>query len=577
MLAAGSLAAQVEPPILSNGSPVPNWTVPAYHQSSAGGGLSTMTDISYGSSFVAMTPCRVFDTRNAVGPYGGPRLVASVTRDFDIDGGACGPIPGTAFVFAYSMNFGAILPDGANSFVTIWPSGSAMPTVSSINPILGGVVANAAIVPRGSGGSISVFPNTGLHLYGDINGYFTSTFNPGNFLVQVGSNPGGGVGFFVNSSTASNSAGVFAGYGAGFTDNTGCCGPGGVIAKGAFNGVAGVAQDRAVVGLLASGAGNYLAEGQLGKSGASATQGYGVVGTTAAALNANDSAAVRGDSLATAGRVYGGRFSTASDSDGAAGVIGFSSDASLAGAFSARRGGVIGVAGYGNGVYGVSVNYPPGVISAGVIGNLLNGTGTVLSGGVLGYDSTHGVYFYNGLAGTGVKSFVEPHPTDASKVIQYISLEGNEAGTYFRGRGKFENGIAVIEVPSDFRMVTDREGLGIQVTPIGQMATVAVESIGLERIVVRGSRNVEFFYTVNGVRRAYPNPQIIAENEKFFVPESPDGRLPAYLSDDEKQRLIDNGTYRPDGTVNMETARRLGWDRRWEEQPKPVTSEPSSP
>ena len=38
-----------------------------------------------------------------------------------------------------------------------------------------------------------------------------------------------------------------------------------------------------------------------------------------------------------------------------------------------------------------------------------------------------------------------------------------------------ENGIAVIEVPDDFRIVTDPEGLSIQVTPIGQMATVAVE------------------------------------------------------------------------------------------------------
>ncbi|HEX9149098.1 MAG TPA: hypothetical protein VF958_08065, partial [Thermoanaerobaculia bacterium] len=303
------------------------------------------------------------------------------------------------------------------------------------------------------------------------------------------------------------------------------------------------------------------------------------VGTNGTALTATDSAAVRGDSLATFGRVYGGRFSTASGSDGAAGVIGLSSDASLAGTFSARRSGVIGVAGYGDGVRGISVFFPLGVISAGVNGTLLDTAGTFLSGGVLGWSNSVGVYFVNGLAGTGTKSFVEPHPTDASKVIKFISLEGNEAGTYFRGRGRFQNGIAVIEVPSEFRMVTDPDGMGIQVTPIGQMATVAVESIGLERIVVRGSRNVEFFYTVNGVRRAYPNPQIIAENEKFFVPESPDARLPEYLSADERQRLIDNGTYKPDGTVNMETAHRLGWDRRWEQDrtPAPQPSGPPSP
>lgn len=39
--------------------------------------------------------------------------------------------------------------------------------------------------------------------------------------------------------------------------------------------------------------------------------------------------------------------------------------------------------------------------------------------------------------GFGVKYFVEPHPEKADMVIRYISLEGREAGTYFRGKGRF--------------------------------------------------------------------------------------------------------------------------------------------
>ena len=35
------------------------------------------------------------------------------------------------------------------------------------------------------------------------------------------------------------------------------------------------------------------------------------------------------------------------------------------------------------------------------------------------------------------------------------------------------------------------------------------------------------------------------------------------LSDGEKARLIANGTYNADGTVNMETAERLGWVKMW--------------
>jgi hypothetical protein len=195
---------------------------------------------------------------------------------------------------------------------------------------------------------------------------------------------------------------------------------------------------------------------------------------------------------------------------------------------------------------------------------------SILSGADLGYTPTVGLNVTGTTQATGMKNFVEPHPTDPSKMIRYTSLEGNEAATYFRGRGKFERGIAVIEVPDDFRIVTAAEGLSIQVTPIGEMASVAVQSIGLERIVVRGSRNVEFFYTVNGIRLAFKDVGPIAENEKVFVPRSPDEPMPEYLSQVLRDRLMSNGTYRRDGTVNMETARRLGWDKEWENRERPA-------
>jgi hypothetical protein len=189
--------------------------------------------------------------------------------------------------------------------------------------------------------------------------------------------------------------------------------------------------------------------------------------------------------------------------------------------------------------------------------------------GSLGCSSDAGV-FGTSIAAIGNTSFVEPHPTDASKTIRYISLEGNEAGTYFRGRGKFQNGIGIIEVPEDFRIVTDPEGLGIQVTPIGEMATVAVQSIGLDRIVVKASRNVEFFFTVNGIRHAYKDSRPIAEDGNLYAPKSADEQMPKYLPTLLRQRLIENGTYTADGKVNMETARRLGWDKVWEQRSRPT-------
>ena len=572
LLVTGILIAQPQPPILAPGSTVANWTVPTYR---AEGGLRPMTDIgTIAGSFVAMVPCRVFDTRNAPGAYGGPRLVANATRNFDIDSSACGPFP-PGGILAYSMNFAAILPDAGGAFITIWPAGAAQPTVSSMNPIQGAVVANAAIVPSGTGGNISVFPNTGVHLIGDINGYFTFALNPGELFAQVANNPGGGAGTFINLANTNGSAGVYGAVGPGFSDNQ-CCAPTGVIGKGAIAGVAGSSPDRGTVGILVNGAGNLMAEGQLGRNGGGGI-GYGANAFTNTSVNG--SAGVLGTATAGSGFIFGVKGvsgSTSLDSAGVKGVSGYGDplgDTADCGPCFAEgvRGvsdsgglGVIGIARAGTAVVGVKLNPADnGTQYAGYLG------------GTLGF----AVYAQGNYGGTGAKSFVEPHPTDASKVIKYISLEGPEAGTYFRGKGTFQNGIAIINVPEDFRMVTDREGLSIQVTPIGEMATVAIQSIGLDRIVVRGSRNVDFFYTVNGVRRSFRDFAPIQDSGEIYMPEKPGVTLDShgFLAPDQKRVLIQNGTYKPDGTVNMETAHRVGWDRIWAERERPRPSPEPAP
>jgi hypothetical protein len=200
----------------------------------------------------------------------------------------------------------------------------------------------------------------------------------------------------------------------------------------------------------------------------------------------------------------------------------------------------------------------------GIGGFNIDVNGNIQNGGRIGFGGVAGVYFLNGLAGTGTKSFVEPHPTDASRVIKYVAIEGPEAGVYFRGRARASAGLATIEVPESFRMVAAEDSLSIQITAIGETANFAVQEVGLDRIVVKATRDVEFFYMVNGVRKAYPTWDPIQPNMGEFVPETPDARLPAYLSEDERRRLVDNGTYNPDGSVNVRTARRLGWDRIWE-------------
>ena len=221
--------------------------------------------------------------------------------------------------------------------------------------------------------------------------------------------------------------------------------------------------------------------------------------------------------------------------------------------------GVKGTGRAGRGVIGLVDSFS----GRGTSGYMVGPNGAEFTSGHLGVSATTGVLSNGDIMATGPKFFVEPHPTDPAKMIRYVSLEGNEAGTYFRGKGKFERGIARIQVPEDFRIVTDAEGLSIQVTPLGDMASVGVVRIDLDEIVVKGSRNVEFFYTVNGVRKAYKDAPTVVENDLVFVPERPDAAMPLWLSEEAKARLIRNGTYNADGTVNLDTANRLGWDKAW--------------
>ncbi len=119
-------------------------------------------------SFYSVAPCRVVDTRGLDGPFGGPEMGAGETRSFTIPAGGCG-IPATAA--AYSLNV-TVVPDGRLSYLTAWGTGSAQPDVSTLNSWDGAVVANAAMVPAGTGGAVSVFVTERTQVVLDINGYF---------------------------------------------------------------------------------------------------------------------------------------------------------------------------------------------------------------------------------------------------------------------------------------------------------------------------------------------------------------------------------------------------------------------
>ncbi|MGA3210479.1 MAG: protease pro-enzyme activation domain-containing protein [Terriglobales bacterium] len=119
--------------------------------------------------FVPVTPCRVVDTRNADGPFGGPELTGGTSRSFTIPSGPCTGIPTTAV--AYSLNV-TVVPPAPLGYLTIWPAGEGQPVVSTLNSLDGRIKANAAIVPAGTSGAVSVFVNNTTNVVLDIDGYF---------------------------------------------------------------------------------------------------------------------------------------------------------------------------------------------------------------------------------------------------------------------------------------------------------------------------------------------------------------------------------------------------------------------
>jgi hypothetical protein len=124
--------------------------------------------------FVPITPCRVADTRNSTGAFGGPSIAGGASRDFIIPNGACG-VPSTALGYSFNV---AVVPAGALAYLTLWPTGQARPGTSTLNSLDGRIKSNAAIVSAGTAGAVSVFASDTTNVILDINGYFVPATDP---------------------------------------------------------------------------------------------------------------------------------------------------------------------------------------------------------------------------------------------------------------------------------------------------------------------------------------------------------------------------------------------------------------
>jgi hypothetical protein len=166
--------------------PLKPWPAPLYWQPSQAENQIAAQPATFGNEvaedtrptnslvFVGMTPCRVVDTRNGsgfTGFFGPPALGAGVFRTFPIQSSTNCSIP--AIAQAYSFNI-TVVPPGFLDYITVWPTGQPQPNASTLNGYVNTVIANAAIVPAGTSGSVDVYASQNTNLIVDINGYYAA-------------------------------------------------------------------------------------------------------------------------------------------------------------------------------------------------------------------------------------------------------------------------------------------------------------------------------------------------------------------------------------------------------------------
>ena len=113
----------------------------------------------------------------------GPATAATIDGQFDMIGpigqGSTtnltvvgrGGVPATG-VGAVALNVTATNPT-SNSYLTVWPTGSAQPLASNLNFSVGQTVPNMVIVPVGVNGQISIYNNAGgVDVIVDVLGWF---------------------------------------------------------------------------------------------------------------------------------------------------------------------------------------------------------------------------------------------------------------------------------------------------------------------------------------------------------------------------------------------------------------------
>jgi hypothetical protein len=134
-------------------------------------GFYTETGNTLGATYFPLTPARDLDTRTGVGTGGTiGKMGAGQTLNLLVAG--VNGVPATG-VSAVVLNVTAAGHTGADTFMTVFPSGTARPLASNLNVVAGQTLPNLVIARVGFDGRVSIYNNAGaVDVIADVQGWF---------------------------------------------------------------------------------------------------------------------------------------------------------------------------------------------------------------------------------------------------------------------------------------------------------------------------------------------------------------------------------------------------------------------
>src|ERR1700722_13796124 len=176
--------------------------------------LSVGATAGVASAFTPITPVRVLDTRNA--GQASFHITQGETETWTVAG--ANGIPGNATAIVMNIT---VVNVTASTYLTLWPTGSANPGTSNINPAAGKNTTNVVVVQLGNAGAISIFNDLGsADIILDYFGYYAASPTGGPTGPTGAAGATGGTG-------ATGATGVTGTGTTGATGPTGAVGPSG--------------------------------------------------------------------------------------------------------------------------------------------------------------------------------------------------------------------------------------------------------------------------------------------------------------------------------------------------------------